>query len=57
MCGLKVLCERFADMYVHTHMYDDLVKGGALGRCSQEYPKLDDALHMLCPCESTSHMI
>ena len=57
MCGLKVLCERFAHKYGHTHMYDDLVNRGALERCSQGYPELVGDLHMLCPHESTSHII
>ena len=43
-------------MYVHTQMYDDLVNKGALERCSQGYPKLDGALHMLYQCERTSNM-
>ena len=30
MCGLKVLRERFAHMYVHTNMYDYLDNRGAL---------------------------
>ena len=51
MCGLKVLCEWFAHEYLNTHMYEDLVNIGALERCSQEYPKPDRCLPMLCPCE------
>ena len=43
---------------MHTkHIYDDLVNKGSLERCFQEYPKLDGTLHMLCPCERTSHML
>ena len=45
MCGLNVLCEMFAHIYVytHTHMNDNLVNRGAIERCYQEYPKLDGA--------------
>ena len=59
MCGLNVLCGSIDHIYVYlyTHMYDNLINIGALGRCSQEYPKLDGDLHILYPCERTSHMI
>lgn len=43
MCALKVLCECFAHVYVHTHMYDDKVNRGALGSCDEEYPNSIDA--------------
>ena len=52
-----VLSERFTYMKKGTHMHDDLGNRGALERCSQEYPKLDRFLNMLCPCEKVSHMM
>ena len=57
MSDHNVLCDKISHLYVYTQMYDDLVNRGALGRCSKEYPKRDGALHMLCTCERTSHMI
>ena len=57
MCCLKVLFERFSHMYVYKHINDDLVNRGDLERSSQQHPKLDKCLHMLCSCERFSRMI
>ena len=56
MCGIYVLCEKFAHKYEHTHMNGDLLNRGALERCSQGYPKLHGAVQMLCPYERVSQM-
>ena len=48
---LNVLCERFAHIYVYTHMNDDLVNRGDLKgvlKCILNYIVL---IPMLCPRE------
>ena len=56
MCNLSVLCESFDHMYIQTHVWWSRQWRG-LKYCAQVYPKVDGALHMLCPCERDSHMI
>ena len=43
ICDLNVLCERTSQLYVYTHMYDDLVNREALKgilKCTVSYMML-----------------